>query len=286
MESVFGTFVHHVTPWTFLQKSRYLANQQRAVRTRDAAHYDATQRVVAQIESLGIVTFMSGALVAELETALAALGATDVRFYGNMMRPPPLTIPFAVWDASSKKSDKRGGMGFSADMLLRCTTREHGDTVVVVELKTTYVPDRKQREPENPAYGQYLRQAGMQALAVAFALQDVDVAVLPLLVMVHVPRTVERLPAGPRTAQRSGCYTRHVPGNVMRYRDATARRVVVDMIESHYRKDRDDLKSGFEIVKTSGKNATTRSELEKLCKSLLQPRFRGLARYSWSQQMK
>jgi len=297
MESVFGTFVHHVMPWILLSKSTYLPSQhKRSLRQRDRERYDATERVVAQIEPLGIVSFAAAALVTELEQVFEVLEATDIRFYGNMLQPPPLTLPFVVWD-KSLKSPRAGkaGMGLTADLILKCTTAEHGPTVLVVELKTTYVSKLETRAPQSSAVSKYLRQAGVQALAVAFAVQDIECVVIPVLLVVHVPRDIKVFPRGDLQARRQGCTSRHYLGNPLQYRHVSGRQLVADMIEAHLLKpgktckprgDDEDAVHGFGVLNSKGKVVVKCKKLWEVHKTLTAANFRGRADYPWTKEMK
>jgi hypothetical protein len=177
-------------------------------------------------------------------------------------------------------------MGFNADLVLVCNTPVHGPTVLVIELKTTYVDDPTTRSVDSPKMNEYQRQAAMQALAVSFALQDSDETVIPIVVLVHVPRSVEELPRTSREAGRKGCRTTSIIGNSFTYKSPQARQIVADMIDTHVTRAKTDrAKKGFGLVDASGNVVTSVAELRRVGRALVKPRYRAMPKYPWANEM-
>lgn len=285
MESVFGTFIHHVAPWILLQKSAYINERKRArVKSKNRKQYNALEAVVSQLESLGVVTYGGAALAAAVDDVLDSLGANGVRFFKDRLQPTPLTLPFAMWNTKKNPDNPdRAGMGFNADLVLECNTAKYGPTILVIELKTTYVDDMKSRDINSAKMNEYQRQAAMQALALSFATQDSNETVIPIVSLVHVPRSVEVLPRNARDATRKNCRVTSVIGNAFKYKSRQARRIVADMIDVHV--GANGVKRGFELVKGHGANATTVTELKSAKSSLVRQRFHQSAAFPWINAM-
>lgn len=191
--SQLGTIVHDMVPWIIYNDPLIIqtASRRRCQEAQGGKKQFQSLRLVNQeFACLNLARFLAAVLArtirVKLRTAESGPAFGSCSFLSDVVLPAPCTVPCIFWDKDhqlkfSKKQRQYRPMTLIADMILK-----RGNTIYVFEFKTRMSPD-KWSDPDTAAH---MRQASLQALAVACAMSATSAVVVPVLARVHVPSDI------------------------------------------------------------------------------------------------